>query len=563
MEMIHLLYIFLIALFSSMIMVPFLMRWAFDTGAVDIPDTRKVHQKSIPRVGGVAICMGWLFSLLIYVDMSHEIRGILAGTLIVFFTGLVDDLYGLSPKKKFLGQIAACLVTIFVGHLSISTLGNIFGGETILLPPWLGVPFTILAVVGIINAFNLMDGLDGLAGGISVIALTALLILSYLSGDLMIMALCAALLGAILGFLKYNLFPARIFMGDTGSLVVGFVIAFLAVLLTQTPESGVAPIVPVLILGIPIVDTLRVMGRRIFHKKSPFSPDRTHLHHNFLDLGLKHRYTVILIYGLSIFWATFALLARNWQDWHLFVSFVLLMILFYQGMLQLRRFRSHLPFLRKDSSAPIRQSVTYRRLAKFVKATTPVSIFLTLAYLMLAALSCSNADLLTLRAGTALLFGCVTLIVFTKDMGNHYVLAMAALALLLITFIVNDNNSREMISGLTLQQLSNMLLACLSALVLLRFAFRKPREELLSSVDYLIVGLGTFITLVSSQISIGEVVPATVAKGIILFLALKVSSSGGPKPARLLVGGVLVALVCIIVKGYVFQGGFEFLVFNF
>lgn len=563
MEMIHLLYIFLIALFSSMIMVPFLMRWAFDTGAVDIPDTRKVHQKSIPRVGGVAICMGWLFSLLVYVDMSHEIRGILAGTLIVFFTGLIDDLYGLSPKKKFLGQIAACLVTIFVGHLSISTLGNIFGGETILLPPWLGIPFTILAVVGIINAFNLMDGLDGLAGGISVIALTALLILSYLSGDLMIMALCAALLGAILGFLKYNLFPARIFMGDTGSLVVGFVIAFLAVLLTQTPENSVAPIVPVLILGIPIVDTLRVMGCRIFQKKSPFSPDRTHLHHNFLDLGLKHRYTVILIYGLSIFWATFALLARNWQDWHLLVSFVLLMTLFYQGMLQLRRFRSHFPFLKKDSSAPIRQSVTYRRLAKFVTATTPVSIFLTLAYLMLAALSCSNADILTLRAGTALLFGCVTLIVFTKDMGNHYVLAMAALALLLITFIVNDNNSREMISGLTLQQLSNMLLACLSALVLLRFAFRKPREQLLSSVDYLIVGLGTFITLVSSQIAIGEIVPATVAKGIILFLALKVSSSGGPKPARLLVGGVLVALAGIIVKGYVLQGGFKFLVFNF
>jgi UDP-GlcNAc:undecaprenyl-phosphate GlcNAc-1-phosphate transferase len=546
-----------------MIMVPFLMRWAFDTGAVDIPDTRKVHQKSIPRVGGVAICMGWLFSLLVYVDMSHEIRGILAGTLIVFFTGLIDDLYGLSPKKKFLGQIAACLVTIFVGHLSISTLGNIFGGETILLPPWLGIPFTILAVVGIINAFNLMDGLDGLAGGISVIALTALLILSYLSGDLMIMALCAALLGAILGFLKYNLFPARIFMGDTGSLVVGFVIAFLAVLLTQTPENSVAPIVPVLILGIPIVDTLRVMGCRIFQKKSPFSPDRTHLHHNFLDLGLKHRYTVILIYGLSIFWATFALLARNWQDWHLLVSFVLLMTLFYQGMLQLRRFRSHFPFLKKDSSAPIRQSVTYRRLAKFVTATTPVSIFLTLAYLMLAALSCSNADILTLRAGTALLFGCVTLIVFTKDMANHYVLAMAALALLLITFIVNDNNSREMISGLTLQQLSNMLLACLSALVLLRFAFRKPREQLLSSVDYLIIGIGTFITLVSSQIAIGEIVPATVAKGIILFLALKVSSSGGPKPARLLVGGVLVALAGIIVKGYVLQGGFKFLVLNF
>ncbi len=549
---IHLLYIFLIALFSSMIMVPFLMRWAVDTGTLDAPDLRKVHQKAIPRIGGVAICMGWFFSLLVYVDMTQQVRGILAGTLIIFFTGLIDDLYGLSPKKKFLGQIAACLVTVFVGHLYISTLGNLFGGEAILLPPWLGVPFTVLAVVGIVNAFNLMDGLDGLAGGISVIALTAFMILGHLSGNLMIMAVCAALLGAVLGFLKYNLFPAKIFMGDTGSLVVGFVIAFLAVMITQTPGSNVAPIVPVLILGIPIVDTLRVMGRRVFQKKSPFTPDRTHLHHNFLELGLKHRYTVILIYGLSIFWASFAIMARNWEDWFLFASFAALMVLFYLHMLLLRRFRQYLPFLRRDSSAPIRTSVSYRRLARFVAATTPISIFLTLAYFILAALACSDPNLLTLRAGTALFLGCLTLIFFTKDMSNHYVLAMTSFAILLITFMVSNNDSSVIVAGVNLLELSNILLACMSALVLLRFLFRKPKEHLLYSVDFLIIGLGTFVILVSSQISLSAELPAIVAKGIILFLALKVATSGGPKPARLVVGGVLTALLGIIIKGYVF-----------
>ena len=549
---IHLLYIFLIALFSSMIMVPYLMRWAVDNGALDAPDSRKVHQKAIPRIGGVAICMGWFFSLLVYVDMTQQVRGVLAGALIIFFTGLIDDLYGLSPRKKFLGQIAACLITIFVGHIYISSLGNLLGSETILLPPWLGVPFTILAVVGIVNAFNLMDGLDGLAGGISVIALTAFIILGHLSGNLMIMAVCAALLGAVIGFLKYNLFPAKIFMGDTGSLVVGFVIGFLAVMITQAPGSNIAPIVPVLILGIPIVDTLRVMGRRVFQGKSPFSPDRTHLHHNFLELGLKHRYTVILIYGLSIFWATFAIMARNWDDWFLIASFAALMTMFYLDMLLLRRFRHYLPFLRKDSSAPIRDSVSYRRLARFVAATTPISIFLTLAYLILAALSCSDPNLLTLRAGTALFMGCLTLIFFTKDMSNHYVLAMTSFAILLITFMVNKSDSRVLVGGLNLLELSNILLACMSALVLLRFLFRKPKEHLLSSVDYLIIGLGTFVILVSSQISISEDLPVTVAKGIILFLALKVSTSGGPKPARLVVGGVLTALLGIIVRGYIF-----------
>ncbi|MDD2335481.1 MAG: MraY family glycosyltransferase [Geobacteraceae bacterium] len=552
MGVIHLLYIFLIALFSSMIMVPFLVRWAVDTGALDAPDSRKVHKKAIPRIGGVAICMGWFFSLLVYVDMTQQVRGIMAGTLIIFFTGLIDDLYGLSPKKKFLGQIAACLITVIVGHLYISSLGNIFGGETILLPPWLGAPFTVLAVAGVVNAFNLMDGLDGLVGGISVIALTAFLILGHLSGNLMTMAVSAALLGAILGFLKYNLFPAKIFMGDTGSLVVGFVIAFLAIMITQAPGSNVAPIIPVLILGIPIVDTLRVMGRRVFQGKSPFSPDRTHLHHNFLELGLKHRYTVILIYGLSILWATVAILARNWEDNFLLVFFAALMTLFYLNMLLLRRFRHYLPFLRKDSSAPIRTSLTYRRLARFVAATTPVSIFLTLAYLFLAALSCSDPDLLTLRAGTALFIGCLTLIFFTKDMSNHYVLAMTFFAILLIIFLVSNNDSRVIVSGLNLQELSNILLAGMSALVLLRFTFRKPREHLLLSVDFLIIGLGTFIILVSSQISINEDLPVIVAKGIILFLALKVATSDGPKPAQLVVGGVLTALLGIIVKGYIF-----------
>lgn len=552
MELIHLLYIFLIALFSSLVMVPFLARWALDTGTLDTPDARKVHNKAIPRIGGVAICMGWLFSMLVYVDMTREIRGILAGTLIIFFTGLIDDLYGLSPKRKFMGQIAACLVTMFVGHIQITTLGDIFGGSPVTLSPWLGVPFTVLTVAGVVNAFNLMDGLDGLAGGISVIALTAFMILGYQSGNLMTMALCAALLGAILGFLKYNLYPARVFMGDTGSLVVGFVIAFLAILITQSPGSNVAPIIPVLILGLPIVDTLRVMAARIVQRRSPFSPDRTHLHHNFLDLGLKHRYTVIIIYGLSIFWAAFAILARTWDDWRLLTAFALLMTLFYLDMLLLQRIRPHFPFLKGDSAAPIRQSVTYRRIAEFVAATTPVTVFLTLAYLLLATLATSHADMLYLRAGTALLLGCVALIFLTRDLSNHYVLAMTALVILQITFIVNQGDSRELVGGFSIEELCNILLFCLGALTLLRFTFRRPGEHLLSSVDYLIISVATLVTLVSSQVFISNEIPGTVAKGIILFLALKAATSNDPKPARLVVVGVLTALVGIIIRGYGF-----------
>ena len=178
----HCLYIFMLALFTSLILVPFLQRWAVDSGALDLPDERKRHARAVPRIGGVAIVLAWLFSLLAYVDMGREMRGILAGSLVVFCIGLVDDLYGLSPKRKFLGQITAALVTISVGRIYIRSLGDLFGAGVLTLPDWLAIPFTVIAVVGVINAFNLMDGLDGLAGGISTIALSAFLILGLMTG---------------------------------------------------------------------------------------------------------------------------------------------------------------------------------------------------------------------------------------------------------------------------------------------------------------------------------------------------------------------------------------------
>jgi UDP-GlcNAc:undecaprenyl-phosphate GlcNAc-1-phosphate transferase len=329
------LYTFIISLFTAMIMVPYLQRWAIDTDAVDISDERKVHKRAVPRLGGVAICMTWLFSLLVYVDMTREVRGILAGSLIIFFTGFIDDLYGLTPKKKFLGQIIASLVTVTAGHITIHSLGDLFGIGTLAVPELLAVPFTILAVVGIVNAFNLMDGLDGLAGGISTIALTALLILGYLSDNFLLIALCAALLGGVLGFLKYNVHPAR--MGDTGSLLVGFVIAFLAILLTQSPGTPVQPLLPFLILGLPIVDTMRVMGSRMLQRKSPFSPDKTHVHHRFLDLGLDHRRTVTIIYGISLLLAGFAVFCRDWSGPNLLLTFAATMTGFYTLIAVLRR----------------------------------------------------------------------------------------------------------------------------------------------------------------------------------------------------------------------------------
>ncbi len=231
------LFVFMTALCTALIMVPFLRKWALSTGTIDVPDERKVHTTALPRIGGIAIFMAFLFSLLVYADLEPARRGLLAGALVIFFTGFVDDLYGISPRRKFLGEIGGCLVTMVVGNLYITNLGDLFGFGVITLPLWLAIPFTVFAVVGVINAVNLIDGLDGLAGGVSVIAAGSFFVLGWYAGNATAMVLAAALLGAILGFLKYNYYPARIFMGDTGSLVVGFLLGFLAVLLTQGGEG--------------------------------------------------------------------------------------------------------------------------------------------------------------------------------------------------------------------------------------------------------------------------------------------------------------------------------------
>jgi len=545
-------YIFIIALFTAMIMVPYLQRWAIDTGAVDIPDARKVHKRAVPRIGGVAICMAWLFSLLVYMDMTREVRGILAGSLIIFFTGFIDDLYGLSPKKKFIGQIIACIITITVGHITIHSLGNLFGVGTLLVPKLLTVPFTILAVVGIINAFNLMDGLDGLAGGISTIALSALLILGYLTGNNLMISLCAALLGGVLGFLKYNIHPARIFMGDTGSLLVGFVIAFLAVLLTQSPGAQIQPLIPVLILGLPIVDTIRVMGSRMLQKKSPFSPDKTHVHHRFLDLGLDHRRTVIIIYGISLLLAGFAVLCRSWSGPALLLSFAVAIVGFYTLITILRHQTERMISAGNLTKRNLRSTPLFLRLTRTARSIAPLATILVFAYFLLAALRCTSINSTNdtaVQVGGILLAGSLALLYITRDIRNHFLMAMLAVSILLITFVLNQSPATAFNSNLLLRHLSGIIHFCLLALVLLHLLFREPGEHFLSGLDYLVIGISALIMVIAWQLSPSLALPLSILKGLNIYLALKVVMLKEKLPAQMMLGSVLTVLVVIVVKG--------------
>ncbi len=545
-------YIFMTALFAALIMVPFLHRWALDTGAVDTPDDRKVHQAAVPRIGGIAISLAFLFSILVFVDISREMRGIAAGGLILFFTGLVDDLYGLSPKRKFFGEIFGCLIATTISHLHVHRLGDLFGAGPIELPVWVAIPFTIVAVVGVINAINLVDGLDGLAGGVSVIALAAFSFLSYQAGNFQVLVLCAGLLGGVLGFLKYNFFPARIFMGDAGSLVVGFVLAFIAIYLTQVPGSRLSPMVPLVVLGLPIIDTLRVMVKRLLRRASPFAPDMTHVHHRILDLGLQHRFTVIVIYGLSVFWAAFAVINHDARDSILLFCYVLYSGAFYLGIHNLRRNRGWLSFLGNDSARGIRESVTYLRFADLVAHADSILLALILAYLALAAATGTQASDWFVQMALTLVIASIALLYLTRDTRNHFVLAMLYFASMLVAFTVARHGSAEMVAGVSLKRVSDCVLLALVSVIALRLLFRRPAEFFLTSVDYLFLGVSVFLAVVAPQVDPSHRMTGVLARGIVLFMGLKIAASKGVGQSKVLVYGMLAVLAAIVVEGYLF-----------
>jgi len=337
----HPLYLFLTALAGSLVFVPVLRYWAIKRGVLDQPGERKVHSKAVPRLGGIGVYLAFLLAVLLHDDLSVQMIGLLLGSLLLFATGVLDDLYGLKARYKFLGQIAGCLLTITLGGLSLTSLGTLLSSTELIIPSGLVTAFTIFAVVGVINAMNFLDGLDGMAGGVTLIALAAFFLLGLQGGNMLVMTASAAFAGATLGFMPYNRYPASIFMGDTGSLLAGFMLGFLAIGLTQSKAIDIPPIVPMVILGLPVLDALWVMTVRIGRRKNPFSPDNSHIHHGLLKSGLHHRTTVWAIYGISLLSAVIAIVFRQIPDAVLFYGYSATMLLFF-SVLRFRKATTNL-----------------------------------------------------------------------------------------------------------------------------------------------------------------------------------------------------------------------------
>ncbi|WP_019154275.1 glycosyltransferase family 4 protein [Robertmurraya massiliosenegalensis] len=313
-----------ITFITSLIVTPFVKKIAFKIGAIDQPNNRKVHKQVMPRLGGLAIVISFATGLIFFIPDTMNAWPILVGALFIVVIGTLDDIKEISPRTKLAGQLLAAAVTVMGGiQIDYITLPS---GE-VLHFGYFAIPLTIIWIVGITNAINLIDGLDGLAAGVSSIALLTISGLALSMGNPLIALLSLLVLGSTVGFLVYNFYPAKIFMGDSGSLFLGYMISVLAVMGLFKNVAMFSLIIPIIILGVPIIDTTFAIIRRIVQKRPLAAPDRLHLHHCLIKLGFTHRQTVIIIYTLSALFGLAALIFTRATLWGSTLLLVAILVL--------------------------------------------------------------------------------------------------------------------------------------------------------------------------------------------------------------------------------------------
>ncbi len=299
----HIILALAVAFLISFAATPMVISLAHKINAIDVPkDARRVHKKPIPLIGGLAIFYGFIVSVLCFATIDKEIAGVLIGSVIMVTVGVIDDMTDMKAIVKLLFQILAASVVVYSGvrieHFANPFYG-LFGSPYIVLNFWVSVVVTVIWIVGICNAVNLIDGLDGLAVGISSIASVSMLALTLLTFNFNAAILTAAVAGACFGFLPYNFNPAKIFMGDTGALFLGFILGCISVQGFLKMSALISFAIPLLVLGLPIFDTLFAIVRRVLTGRSPMSPDRGHLHHRLLDMGFSQKQTVAILYTMT------------------------------------------------------------------------------------------------------------------------------------------------------------------------------------------------------------------------------------------------------------------------
>ena len=305
---------FLWSFLVSVFAVPSIIFVSYTKKLLDEPNHRTIHESLTPRLGGLAIFAGFMSAITIFGSLSHGVQQLLAGCLIIFFIGVKDDIVSVSAFKKFFVQLLAAGIVMVIGNVRITSFQGIFGIYD--LDPGTSYAFTFLVIIGITNAINLIDGMDGLAGSVVlIISLTFGVYFFFYENPYAFVALSLA--GGVIGFLKYNIYKAKIFMGDTGSLLCGFIISILAIQFIEMKVVESAPAIAIGILIIPVFDTLRVFTIRILNGRWPFHPDRNHIHHRLLAMGFSQISSLLILIGLNIISIAFMILFDNLGNFQL------------------------------------------------------------------------------------------------------------------------------------------------------------------------------------------------------------------------------------------------------
>lgn len=323
----------------ALILTPLMKKLAFWVGAVSVPNHRSVHTKPMPLLGGLAIFFAFVGAYFIVMpaadvsDKDHIALGLILGGAVIALVGALDDRFNLSPKLKLLGQaVAAGIVVSFGLQIDVVNIPFVPDNSFMIEHQWISIPLTVIWIVGVTNAINLIDGLDGLSAGVSSISAGTILVMALLMDpqNPMVVLLSAILIGSALGFLFFNFHPAKIFMGDSGSLFLGFALSTLSIM-GYKQATVVSFLVPILILGVPISDTLLAIIRRKLNRKPISSADKGHLHHCLMDLGFSMRKTVLVIYSVAFAFGVCAVLMTQTQSWVTVVITVVILLLLEVG----------------------------------------------------------------------------------------------------------------------------------------------------------------------------------------------------------------------------------------
>lgn len=316
------------------LIIPLVIKYSLKKNIVDIPGKRRIHKKVTPSMGGVAIFFAFLITSLIWIDQWQEVRIILISLVMIFFIGVRDDLIPLKPITKIVGQIMAAFILVQINDFGLKSMYGLLGVYEI--PQWTSYLITIFTLVVITNSFNLIDGLDGLAGTIGSIALLCFGVWFFLVGDFVFAILTFSMLGALLAFLIFNWEPSKVFMGDTGAMVVGMMLAITTIHfidynynLPATHSYRFTPSIATAIcfMIIPLADTMRIVVIRLARKRSPFSADKSHIHHSIMRLGFSHSATTLILGFVQLMFIGFAILFNDANDNYVLLGILLLTIL--------------------------------------------------------------------------------------------------------------------------------------------------------------------------------------------------------------------------------------------